>query len=236
MARFLIIETGRPLPSLRRWRDFPHWIRVAARLRPQQVELCRVAEGQPLPQRNDWLGVMITGSGAMVSERLPWSETCAEWLRQQQGPLLGICYGHQLLAHAFGGEVGYHPAGREMGSAAVELRAEAAWDPLFAGLPKRFLAQTTHMQTVLQPPPGAVVLAENAHERCNAFRLGTHQWGVQFHPEFSTRHIRGYIHARRPQLMAEGHDWRGMWADVRPAPWSRKLLQRFVAYCHASLR
>lgn len=232
--RILIIETGRPLPGLIRWRGFDHRIRVAARWPAEQVDVCRVAAGDTLPNAAMYSGVVITGSGAMVSDRLPWSERTADWLRalrQQPVPLLGICYGHQLLAHAFGGEVGYHPAGREMGTVSVELRVEAKDDPLFAALPSRFLAQTTHMQTVLSPPTGAVLLAENAHERCNAFRVDRHLWGVQFHPEFSTRHMRGYISARRQQLSDEVRDWRQMMSSVRPAPWSRKLLQRFGRVC-----
>ncbi|WP_438612278.1 glutamine amidotransferase-related protein, partial [Klebsiella variicola] len=47
-------------------------------------------------------------SPAMVTERLPWSEEAAEWLRQAMAiklPLFGVCYGHQLLAYALGGEV-----------------------------------------------------------------------------------------------------------------------------------
>ena len=51
-------------------------------------------------------------------------------------PTLGICYGHQLLAHALGGEVGDNPNGREFGTVTVELTAEAADDPLLGGLPR----------------------------------------------------------------------------------------------------
>ena len=219
---------------MRRWQGFDHWIRVAARLPAQSVAVCAVADGEPLPSQLDWQGVIITGSGAMVSDRLPWSEATAAWLRTIRPlriPVLGICYGHQLLAHAFGGEVGYHPAGREMGSVEVNLRDEAGGDPLFRGLPPRFLAQTTHLQTVLQPPSEAVVLADNAHERYNAMRIDQHLWGVQFHPEFSTRHIRSYVDARRRQLQDEGRDWQALRKAIRPAPWSRRVLQRFVQLC-----
>ena len=231
-ARFLIIETGRPLPTMNRRRGFDHWICVAARLPPAVAVTCSVAAGQPLPAAEAFAGVIITGSGAMVSERLHWSEASADWLRRFRPlkiPLLGICYGHQLLAHAFGGEVGYHPAGREIGTVEVELALQADGDRLFSGFPSRFRAQTTHLQSVLRAPDDALILARSAHEPCNAMRVDGHLWGVQFHPEFSTRHIKGYIGARQQAIRAEGGDPQLLLQAVRPAPWSRRVLQRFVA-------
>src|SRR3546814_6485680 len=96
-------------------------------------------------------------------------------------------YGHQLLAHALGGEVGDNPNGRKMGTVAVDLLPAAADDPLFTGLPDRFLAQATHQQSVLRAPEGATVLARSDHDDCHAFRWGEAAWGVQFHPEFGDR-------------------------------------------------
>ena len=228
---FLILETGRPLAPLRRLGPFTHWIRVAAGLAAHETAVCAVMDGAHPPDPRRYAGVLVTGSGAMVTERHPWSERSADWLREAQArglPLFGICYGHQLLAHAFGGEVGYNPRGREMGTVAVQLKSEAASDPLFAGLGERLHAHATHLQTVLAPPPGATVLAHSAQDDCQAFRLHDAVWGVQFHPEFSARMMRGYIHARREDLGREGHCHRQRSAAVRPAPRAREVLRRFV--------
>lgn len=230
---FLILETGEPLPPLRRHGSFAHWIRVAAGLGREETVVCRVAAGQALPRRDGFAGVLVTGSGAMVTERLDWSERSAEWLARAVGhglPVFGICYGHQLLAHALGGEVGWNPRGREMGTFEVQAHAESAQDPLLRGLPARFAAQLTHMQTVLAPPPGATVLARSALDDCQAFRVGERTWGVQFHPEFSTRHMRGYIHARAEPLRKEGHCPVTLAASVRPAPQAREAMRRFVRH------
>lgn len=236
MRPLLILETGRPVASLRRHGDFAHWIRVAGGLPASSVRVCRVAGGEALPDRRELSGVLVTGSGAMVTDREPWSERSAEWLGEslRSGlPVLGICYGHQLIAHALGGEVAYNPRGREMGTVAVDLHPEAASDPLFAGLPARFAAHTTHLQTVLRAPADAVVLARSALDGCQAFRWGDRAWGLQFHPEFSVTHMRGYILARRDALQAEGIDPGKCQRDVRPAPLARSVLRRFVRHVAA---
>ena len=228
---FLVLETGRPVPSMRRHGGFPHWIRTAAGLARGELEAVDVQSGEVPPSHRDYAGVLVTGSGAMVSDREPWSERTADWLRDAAhdgAHVFGICYGHQLLAHALGGEVGDNPRGREMGTVDIDLHPHAGDDPLFAGLPARFAAQSTHLQSVLAPPPGATVLAVSDLDDAHAFRWGNDAWGVQFHPEFSAMHMRGYIAARREALAAEGRDAAAMHAAVRAAPDARRVLRRFV--------
>ncbi|KGM53682.1 glutamine amidotransferase [Lysobacter arseniciresistens ZS79] len=238
-APFLIIETGKPVGPMQRHGDFPHWIRVAGGLSRDAAVVVDVQGGEPLPVREGFAGVIVTGSGAMVTERLDWSEATAAWLRDAAHaglPLLGICYGHQLLAHALGGEVGNNPAGREMGTVEVELLPAAADDALLAPLPPRFAAQLTHMQSVLRVPDGAVVLARSAGDPCQAFRWGVAAWGVQFHPEFSATHMRGYIRARKVALQREGLDPAAMLAAVGAAPEARRVLRRFVHHARGPAR
>ncbi|QCO68644.1 glutamine amidotransferase [Luteimonas yindakuii] len=234
-ASFLILETGRPIASMRRHGGFDHWIRVAAGLRASAVETVDAQTGDTLPDPGDRIGVLVTGSGAMVSDREPWSERAAQWLKaavESGVPVFGICYGHQLLAHALGGEVADNPAGRGMGTVQVETTAGAADDPLFAGLPSPFGAQATHLQSVRQLPEGAQCLATAAHDPNYAFRFGNQAWGVQFHPEFSAMHMRGYIRARADVLRAEGTDPVALARAVSAAPHARNLLRRFVRHAY----
>ena len=230
-APFLILETGQPVASMRRHGSFAHWIRVAAGLERDEAVVVDVEGGDDLPSREGFAGAIVTGSAAMVTDRHDWSERSAAWLRDAAHagmPLLGICYGHQLIAHALGGEVGDNPRGREMGTVCIELADAAREDPLFAGLPARFPAQATHLQSVLRPPPGATVLARNPHDACHAYRWGTRAWGVQFHPEFATGHMRGYIRARADALAREGRCSTRMAREVAAAPHARRVLRRFV--------
>jgi len=238
-APFLILQTGQPVASMRRHRGFPHWIRVAAGLRADEAVVVDVEAGEPLPSREGFAGTIVTGSAAMVTDRAEWSERSATWLHDAAHagmPVFGICYGHQLLAHALGGEVGDHPQGREMGTVDLELHPPAAQDPLFAVLPDQFQAQTTHLQTVLRAPEGATVLARSVHDACQAFRWGDRAWGVQFHPEFSATHMRGYVQARHVALQREGQCPKTIAGNVRATPQARRVLSRFVHHARGLAR
>ena len=239
-APFLIIQTGKPVASLRRYGSFPDWIRTAAGLSRHQTVVIDVQNGESLPDTAEgFAGVLITGSGAMVSEREPWSEATAAWLKKAAAagaPMFGICYGHQLLAHALGGEVGDNPNGREMGTITLHLNASASTDALFAGASTHMRVHATHLQTVLKPPAEAIVLATSALDACQAFRWKSHVWGVQFHPEFSTNAMRGYVKARTQVLIEEKQDPAQLLQHVMPTPDARLLLRRFVHHAQHSLR
>ena len=210
--------------------NFEHW--VEAGLRTQRpVRVVDPRAGAPLPAADTIAGATVTGSQFMVSERLPWSEATAGWLAElvaQQVPVLGICYGHQLLAHALGGEVGYHPGGTEAGTVPVQLTAAAAADPLLGQLPSHFDAQTMHSQTVVRLPTGAVRLAGNDFEPNHAFRAGACAWGVQFHPEFSEAVMRRYLADWSERLRRQRKDPETLLSECRETPEAAGVLRRFA--------
>lgn len=193
----VIFKVGETFSCLaERLGDFDDWIIDQIESLPFHVSVIDPRKGDNFPDLLEVAGAIVTGSHAMVSDRAPWSEKLATWLRSataEEIPVLGICYGHQLLAHALGGEVGFHPSGIELGTVSIELTQCAKDDALFGGLPDKFPAQVVHRQTVLALPDGAVLLAGNAFEPHHAFRVGNSAWGVQFHPEFSTEAMSGYI-------------------------------------------
>ncbi len=236
--KLLIVQTGSALPAVReRFGDFPAWFQRGLSLPPDRIEIVRVDTGGILPPPQSVAAAVITGSGAMVSERLDWSERTADWLRgaAQEGlPMLGVCYGHQLLAHALGGRVDYNPRGREIGTVEIECLPTTVGDRLFGALPAQFPAHATHVQSVLRPPPGAVVLARSAQDDCQAVRYAPRTWGVQFHPEFGVAQMRGYLRERAAVLAAEGLDASGASREVRACPRARGLLRRFARSARGS--
>lgn len=226
----LIVQTGSTLPALRaRHGDFPDWFRRGLGLRRDEVDVV-VAERGALPPAGAYAGVVVTGSPAMVSTRERWSEDAAAWLRSAVDggvPVLGVCYGHQLLAHALGGHVDYHPAGREIGTVEIETLEGAGGDSLLGGAPATFPAHSSHQQSVLELPRGATVLARSAHDPHHAVRYAPKAWGLQFHPEFSVEIMRGYIAARRPALVGDCSTDCCDTRCSRPTPLARGLLRRF---------
>lgn len=232
MSSLYIIKTGSTFPTFAPDHgDFEDWVRKGLGNNSElDVRVIGANKGEALPHPDTCAGIVITGSHAMVTDKEPWSETIAAWLPEviaADVPVLGICYGHQLLAHATGGVVGYHPHGKEIGTVPVELTESAESDALFSGLPKAFTAHATHSQTVLGLPEGAVHLASNEFEPHHAFRVGKAAWGVQFHPEFDAPIMREYIEQQAEPLRRDNQNPEELVANVSDTPVAAEVLRRF---------
>ena len=231
MRPLLLIQTGEAPEAIRaEFGGFADWFRDAMRLEPAQMRVVRVDEGEALPPPREIAGAVITGSAAMVTERADWSERTAGWIRSAmdaETPLLGVCYGHQLMAHALGGTVGWLPAGREIGTHTI-TRVDGAGAGPTDGLPVSFPAHTTHRQSVLAPPPGAKALASSERDPHQILRYAPHALSAQFHPEFSDEFMRAYIAARADTLREEGLDPDALHAAVRETEAARALLEGFA--------
>jgi len=232
MKPLLIILTGHAPDAIRaRLGDFDHWFRLALRLSPREIRVVDVSAGVPLPDTTDIRGAVISGSAAMVTEKLVWSERLAGWIRDAmdaQLPLFGVCYGHQLMAHALGGRVDVLPGGREVGTQDIEVFETGADDHLLAGLPMHFAAHTTHVQSVLEAPTGAQVLARSARDPHHILRYGPNAFSTQLHPEFSAAVMRAYLRLRADNLRSESLDVAALLDAVRATPHARRLLRRFA--------
>lgn len=235
MNPLLIVKLGTTFPALAaNHGDFEDWIRTRLGTSEDQVAVFDAQRERAFPDPRRYSGVVLTGSHGMVTERTAWSEQTARWIPEVLEacvPLLGICYGHQLLAHALGGEVGWNPRGREFGTVAVHVHDAARHDPLFDYLPERFPVHTCHAQSVLRLPPKATCLASNAHDPHHAFVVGKNAWGVQFHPEFDIVAVRTYITECAEQLRADGANPELLRQTAADTPQSNDLLRRFGELC-----
>ena len=232
MKKILIIKAGSTIPSIvPRRGDFEDWIMTAMGLPLDRFSVVSVYQGQVLPSFSEVGAIIVTGSPAMVTDREVWSEYSARYLTdavQQQIPVLGICYGHQLLAHALGGRVDFHPRGREIGTYDISLSEEGRQDLLFSTLGQSFPVHTTHSQTVTELPPGSLILAGNDFDPHHAVRFSKLAWGMQFHPEFDADIMRMYISERRQVLAEEGLDVDGLLAGIKESREGASLLKGFA--------
>lgn len=228
MSGLLIVQPGQKLPTLAQVPgEFADWVAAGMQLAPGAWEVRYPQRGDDLP--TDPSAVVVTGSGAMVTDASPWVLELADWLRARVDsgiPVLGICFGHQLLAAALGGEVRDNPRGIEVGT--VETVRSGAVDALLDPMPGRFRVQASHRQSVIDLPPHAVRLAGSALDPHHAFRFGEAAWGVQFHPEFDGRIVRKYIAYYAGDLATRGVDIPRLLAGVRDGPAGASLLQRFA--------
>lgn len=228
----LIIHTGNPDKVLRGSHgDYAEMLRHAAGLLPQEVQVIKVYHGETMRPASSYRAALITGSPAMVTDREPWSERTADWIREAAAfglPMFGICYGHQLLAHALGGSVDYNPLGRELGTQIVECLPAAVGDPLMTGMPERFPAQLLHAQSVTQLPPGAVALARSDMDPHQLVRLAPFIYSAQFHPEFGCEFMRDHLERYAEDYKKEGLDIPALVQGLGPTPTAGNLVRRFL--------
>jgi len=238
--RILVIKAGSTMPSLRRRRgDFEHWILSGMGADPIDADVVNVEQGEGLPEHGAHASVVITGSHAMVTDHSAWSERAAAWLAEEVRlgtPVLGVCYGHQLLAHALGGVVANNPKGLEFGTVEMRLEPEAETDALFRDLPPSLPVQASHTQSVLRLPAEAVRLASSVMDANHAVRFARNAWGVQFHPEFDAEVVREYARHSREELMVGGRDPDSILAGIQETSTSARVLARFDAMARGGSR
>jgi GMP synthase (glutamine-hydrolysing) len=203
--------------------DYEVWFSRAAGVPMHPVEL---HAGEVPPPATEFDAIIMTGSPLSVTQPVDWMKRAADYLvdaAELGKPVLGVCFGHQLLAWRHGAQVVKHARGRELGTVSVALTEAGRRSPMFEGFPTSFEVQATHEDEVVKGAAPLEVLAQNAHCVVQAFSVGPRTWGVQFHPEMDAASIRYCIESKdtKPEDRAS--------AVARESDWGSRLLRRFVA-------
>jgi len=147
-------------------------------LKAYEGEICNV---------DNYDAFIITGSKYSVYDDSKWICALKDFINSiilKNKPILGICFGHQILAECLGGKVEQNKLGWELGSYSINLTNEGLKHPLFNNIFDRDIVYESHQDVVSVIPEGSVELAYT--EKANqAFSYNDNIFGVQFHPEFS---------------------------------------------------
>jgi GMP synthase-like glutamine amidotransferase len=194
-----ILETGKPPgPLLERFGGYPAMF--AELLGPGfEVASYNVEAGEFPSDPGAHQAYLVTGSPAGVYEHLPWMAPLKAFLRAAKGKakLVGICFGHQIMAEAFGGKVEKSERGWGVGLQTLEVCGTAP----FLGGERQVSIPASHQDQIFVQPPASRVLAANAFSPFGVLLYEDQPaLSMQFHPEFSPEFAKALIDRRRDVL------------------------------------
>lgn len=208
-----IFETGRPPALLAA--DFPTYPEMLANLlapfiRDLTVKIVPVIDGAALPSHADTQAALITGSPVGVYDCVDWIDPLKSWIQAAGSlniPQVGICFGHQIIAEAFGGHVHKAPQGWGLGRHIYEISGAETWmlndDRCDDGANSLNLA-VSHQDQILIAPKSARILAKSDFTPFAAL-VYDHAPALSFqgHPEFCPRFAQALISSRRGTRFTE---------------------------------
>ncbi len=178
--------------------------------------------------------IILGGSGQFYAskddQRAPHKKTLdfIDRVLEAEIPLLGICYGMQMLCVKYGSKMVDDKKYHENGSFLVEKLAAADSDPLLGKMPQEFFGQFGHKEAAINIPDDLICLARSERVDCQAVRVkGKDAWGVLFHAELNYQHLRERTmifpdYASDPQNLEESMK------NFQEAPESNDFLRFFV--------
>jgi GMP synthase (glutamine-hydrolysing) len=225
-----VLCAGRPVPEVERRRGGFDALLTALcpeAWRSAFVGIDVTESAASLPSLSEVSALVVTGSAASVTERTAWMLRVEEYLKravEARLPVLGVCFGHQMLAQALGGRAAKNPRGREIGTVLFEPSEKDG----VIGRAEPFAVNMTHVDSAVELPSGARVLGRTALEPHAAVRFAENAYGVQYHPELDGESMRLYIGARKAQLAFEGFDVEALTRSASDTPEAASVVARFA--------
>ena len=188
MSRITIIETGvLSEPTRARYGTFPEMFQRMIRAADASIEfdIVSIVNGEPLPNPGTLPAILITGSPAGVYDELNWIAPLEDFVRAAytaRTPMVGVCFGHQLMAQALGGVVRKSDKGWGIGRHVYDI---APGSGVMDG--ERIAIAASHQDQVVEPPAGARTILSSAFTTHAGLLYGNGSaFSVQPHPEFET--------------------------------------------------
>jgi GMP synthase-like glutamine amidotransferase len=195
MLRVAILEAGAPPGDMaRRYGSYPQMFETLLRADGLSFRTYGVTAGEwPMP--GDFDALLITGSSAGAYDPLPWIAPLKAFLNAAKDkPMVGVCFGHQIMAEAFGGHVEKSAKGWGVGLNRYTVLEREPW----MDATPEFAIPASHQDQVIVMPPGARVIAASDFTPYAALAYsGQPAISFQGHPEFAPAYAEALIENRR---------------------------------------
>jgi GMP synthase-like glutamine amidotransferase len=205
--RVTILETGRAPGRLSE--DFPRYPEMFVSLLSKAdeslaFESVALLDGETLPDPAGVEAAVITGSPFGVYDSTPWMHRLRDFVRRAFAsgtPMVGICFGHQVIADAMGGHVRKSEKGWGVGRHTYQILERRPW---MSHAGSSLSLSVSHQDQVISPPKGAVTLARSAHtEHAMIVYEEAPVMSVQGHPEFGDAFSTALYSARRGKSLSD---------------------------------
>ena len=197
-----ILRTGAPPRGVGQFGSYPDMFRKLLGEDAYDYSVFAVDEGELPPTPEACEAYLVTGSSSGVYDAEPWIGELIGFLNAAKGraALVGVCFGHQVMAQAFGGQVIKSPKGWGLGEQTYDVLRREPW----MDASPQVRLPGSHQDQVVQAPPGAEVVAASDFTPFGALAYRDQPAiSIQLHPEFEPAYAIALIENRRRSRLTE---------------------------------